>query len=272
MGTETLSTNLRDTRISAVIPMLQSYFQAETGQVFPREIISSAVQQWLDQRFEALLDDMPEVLTSPHMPEAHRFLEILEEQMQSSVPANLTKAEAPQEIEAEESVFSGHVPFSPAKLGAMIQYITRSGRNIYRTNLNKLLFYSDLTNYYLHHRGISGATYVNMPYGPVPEGVEVVLEEAVREGNVRRAPVEGPGLRAQALEPGENGPDPTEILSPEEVATLDWVLERYGHLSSGEISELSHTEKAYANTRRGEPIAYAYAKFLRNLPSRCRDA
>jgi hypothetical protein len=268
MGTEMLSKNLRDTRISAVIPVLQSYLQSETGQVFPREIIGSAVQEWLDQRVEALLDDMPEVLTSPHRPEANLFAEILDKQLHMSVPANLTRAEAEAETQSEESVFSGHVPFSPAKLSAMVQYITQSGRRIYRTNLNKLLFYSDLTNYYLHHRGISGATYVNMPYGPVPEGIDNVLETAIEEGTVRKASVEGPGIRAQALEPGERPSAAEGLLTNEEIETLEWVLDRYGHLSSVEISDLSHTEKAYANTRRGEPIAYAYAKFLKNLPPR----
>ncbi|MEJ7848822.1 MAG: type II toxin-antitoxin system antitoxin SocA domain-containing protein [Pyrinomonadaceae bacterium] len=57
-------------------------------------------------------------------------------------------------------------------------------------------------------------------------------------------------------------------LAADEIATIDWVLDNYGTLSSSEISDQSHREKAYRFTRPGEKIAYRYAAFFENLPSR----
>jgi hypothetical protein len=37
-------------------------------------------------------------------------------------------------------------------------------------------------------------------------------------------------------------------------------------MGAGEISELSHQERAYANTNPNESIAYEYAQFLKHLP------
>jgi hypothetical protein len=48
----------------------------------------------------------------------------------------------------------------------MIEYLTAKGNHVYKTSLNKLLFYSDLTNYYLLRQGMSGAVYYNRRFGP----------------------------------------------------------------------------------------------------------
>jgi uncharacterized phage-associated protein len=44
------------------------------------------------------------------------------------------------------------------------------------------------------------------------------------------------------------------------------VTKAYGDMSASQLTELSHREKAYRNTRTGEEIAYEYAKFFEKLP------
>jgi hypothetical protein len=39
-------------------------------------------------------------------------------------------------------------------------------------------------------------------------------------------------------------------------------------MSASQLTEISHGEKAYSNTRAGEEIAYEYAKFLSKLPAK----
>ena len=202
---------------------------------------------------------------SPHLVESQRFREILEAPqivrppMPEQVAAPMTVPDA-----AGSTVFNGFRNFSPSRLGAMIEHIARSGRDIYKTNLNKLLFYSDMTHYFLHKQGISGATYVNLPYGPVPDQVEQVIDHLAAVGRITKGAVQGLGKNATMIKPG--GTPESEILTDEEKQVIDWVLEQYGDLSPTEISDLSHREKAYASTRPGEQIAYEYAKFLENLP------
>ena len=172
-------------------------------------------------------------------------------------------------VEAAEaaSVFTGARPYSPEKLGAMIEYISRKGRDIYKTNLNKLLFYSDLTFYYLYGRGISGATYVNLPYGPVPENVEPVINDLASNNRIRKVPAPDRGSNAEMIKPAETAAARVE-LDPEEMELLDWVLNTYGDMTPTQISDVSHAEKAYRFTRPQEPIAYEYAKFFERLPEK----
>ena len=139
-----------------------------------------------------------------------------------------------------------------------MEYLTAKGHHIYKTSLNKLLFYSDLTHFYLFGRGMSGAVYYNRPFGPVADPAGPVLGELIRDERVKVDP------RMQTLEAA--GDAPAEVLTDEEKKVLDWVADTYGHMSASQISELSHREMAYKYTQPNEPIAYAYGKFFKHLP------
>ncbi|MFN2501247.1 MAG: Panacea domain-containing protein [Pyrinomonadaceae bacterium] len=272
MRSDMLSLQLRTRFIQGLVENIQTYFQNETGVKYPAEVIDESLKIWLENRFDRILEEIGEIITSPHMAESQDFRRILEEQAGfagvTETQGAFAAAAEPVADQAAGTVFNGNRPFSPQRLGAMIRYISDSGRDIYKTNLNKLLFYSDMTAYYLSGRGISGATYVNLPFGPVPDGVNDVLNELDTSGSITKSPVQGMGSNAEMIKPGEAGPDPEQVLTTEEIQTLDWVLSRYGDMSATEISEVSHKEKAYASTRPGEPIAYEYAKFFENLPPR----
>ncbi len=257
----------RSFHVSAeLVSLLRDHFRRETDKTYSSQAISAALDSWLDYRFERMIDDIAEVLTSPHMAESQHFLEILE--------SSQAAAEAVPEVVQEKdpaTVFNGFKSFSPAKLGAMIEYIARSGSDIYKTNLNKLLFYTDLTFFYLHRRGISGATYLNLPFGPVPDTIENVLNDLEATGLIRKITVTGKNPNAQMIKPGETDASNVSLLSDDEIRTLDWVIGQYGLLSPSEISELSHREKAYSSTRPNEPIAYEYGKFFQTLPDQRTD-
>jgi uncharacterized phage-associated protein len=258
-----LPLQLRTRYIAGLVENIQEHFERETGTSYSRQAIETALTRWLESRFDRMLEELGEVITSPHLTESQEFRKMLDEEARAdaAIPAVGSDTVAHPET---ATVFTGNRQFSPERLGAMIRYIVDSGYDIYKTNLNKLLFYSDLTNYYLRRQGISGATYVNLPFGPVPQNVNDVLEQLENSCTISRQPLAG-NQNAMMIKPGERKPH-EEVLSPEEKQTIDWVLNNYGSLSSTQISELSHKERAYANTRPNEPIAYEYAKFFRKLP------
>lgn len=266
MRSDVLSLQLRTRYISGLVTNIQTYFERETGVAYPADAVEDALQIWLESRFDRMIEGLGEVITSPHMAESLEFRRILEGQLSTAAAETVQTEPAAVAEETSGTIFNGHRPYAPERLGAMIEYIARSGRNIYKTNLNKLLFYADMTFYYLHDRGISGATYVNMPYGPVPDGVNDVLDELAASGNIIKGSVQGLGTNAQLIKPGLAGARSQDILTSDEIATLEWVLGQYGDLSPSEITELSHSEKAYASTRPNEHIAYEYAKFFAKLP------
>lgn len=230
---------------------LQAFFTLEHAKQYPRSAISNALQTWLDRRMDTLTDDLAEMLTTPGRDESREFRKILMESFANGFEPSMQPAEF--------SVFTGFRAFSAERLGAMASYIATKGRDIYKTKLNKLLFYSDFINFYLHGHSISGTKYIHVPFGPVPEHYGDVLAHLADSGRVRLQQLgEGVLVTPTSEPPGE--------LAPEEIETIDWVLEKYGRMTSTEISNLSHQEKAYRFTRPGEEIAYRYAAFFETLP------
>ncbi|MGB7069098.1 MAG: Panacea domain-containing protein [Pyrinomonadaceae bacterium] len=243
--------------VDSVVARLKHYYKSEFGRQYDDSTLSSTLAVWIDRIVDDAADDLGEILTSPHREESREFRSILEE--------NANFREAPEIIKEEErnasSVFSGNRAFSAERLGAMMAYIARKGENIYKTKLNKLLFYSDFINFHLQGRSISGATYSHLPFGPVPQQYEEVLDGLQQSGAVNLARV---GSDATLIQPSVETAQTK--LSAEEIGTINWVLENYGMKSTGEISDQSHREMAYRFTRPGEIIAYRYAQFFEHLP------
>ncbi|CAN5529488.1 hypothetical protein BH18ACI3_BH18ACI3_20220 [soil metagenome] len=259
-ATETNSINLllpKRTLESVAGKIAESYLQ-ETGTEYSISIVIKAISAWLESHFDKITEDIEELVTSPGRPEAHEFRWHLERAVRDAArPAQVAVA-----AEAEANVFNGNRVFSFEKLAAMTAYLASKGSSIYKTKLNKLLFYSDFLNYYLHGQSISGARYVHLPFGPVPNQYESLLSDLSTSGAIQIVK----GQTFELIQAGENSAGSSSLTS-EETYTLDWVLEKYGKLSTAEISELSHREKAYRFTRPGEEIAYEYAKFFETLPT-----
>lgn len=254
---------LRTRYTIGLIEGIQDFFRREESIDYPREVVEKALETWLERRADELVESLPELLTSPSRTQAQEFR--LELESAASVPSETSTQQAPEESLEKGTVFTGSRAFSKEKLAAMVAYIANSGKEIYKTNLNKLLFYGDLTFYYLYGRGMSGATYLNLPYGPVPDKIDTMLDELTQKGVVARVDAPEFGRGAQRILPKEGAAD---SLTDEEKQVLDWVLSTYGSMSSSELSEYSHDEKAYKFTRSLEPIAYEYAKFFRKLPGK----
>ena len=266
MYEKTVTTDSLDIRIpkktlELVAEKLVEYYEQERGTKYPVPVVLRAMSAWLTGRINALTADMEELLTSPGRSEAIEFRRLLEKAFAKQ------DAIGPQPItsEQEATIFNGNRAFSIEKMRAMIAYIGGNGKEIYKTKLNKLLFYSDFVNYYLFGHSISGARYIHFPYGPVPDGYDNVLNDLSASGAIQV-------VKGETFELIKGGNEPLSQLatklSENERTTLDWVLKNFGNLSANEISELSHNEKAYRFTRPGEEIAYEYAKFFERLPGK----
>lgn len=245
-------------RASAVI---SSYYWREYAQEHPADAVAIALQRWLDQRVDLVLEEVTELLTRPGSDEALEFARMLERVESPAIDV------APETVQARAQefhpMFSGNREFSPDRLAAMMGYLAGKGIELYKTKLNKLLFYADFTGFYLTGRGLSGAQYVNLPYGPVPDRFEEIIQHAATSGAIvsESVPDKDPSVRAI-----KKGAQMLEVLDDADRRILDWVVDNYGNLSTTAITDLSHGEKAYKNTRGGERIAYAYAQFLTTLP------
>ena len=258
MATDGLSTSSLLRKIGVIAEDVQSAIRREKGEEYDKRLIEDSMQRCLEYKLDAIEENMHELFTSPGTWEFAQLATMLEQSKLEEKAVEIGEAvELAQEF-GDESVFTGRRIFAKAKMAAMIEYLTAKGNHVYKTSLNKLLFYSDLTNYYLLGQGISGAVYYNRRFGPVADPASSVLSELINADKIRVEP------RMQTLEAVAAGED--DILSSREKKVLDWVADTYGKMSASEISELSHLEMAYKFTEPNEPIAYEYGKFFKTLP------
>ncbi|NOT47280.1 MAG: SocA family protein [Acidobacteria bacterium] len=241
--------------IDKVVGDVRRFLKDERGLDVPQNRIREGMADVLYRKFDLLVEDLGEIFTSPQREEVRELEHIL----LNSLPVGHSAAAVQPALEKspEVSVFSGERAFSGEKLAAMMEYILSKGRNVYKTNLNKLLFYSDMTAFYLRGVGMSGSVYLNRPFGPVADPAADVLEDLIESGCV---------TIAERTKHFEASAVPSQLLDDGDVKVLDWVLDNYGEMGAAEISELSHTERAYKDTRPNEPIAYKYAQFFHTLP------
>jgi uncharacterized phage-associated protein len=257
MKASTITFEIPEARLKPVVEELRESIRDDCGTEYSESAIRSSVVDWLGSRLDLLFEDAVERLTSPSYEDAREFARMLD-QKQGVAVAPAPAVEPVPEVDA--NVFTGHRAFSLEKMASMVSYLASRTSDLYKTKLNKLLFYADFANYYVHGSSISGSRYVHLPYGPVPDSYEETLETLNHYGVIDVSKQNS----ADLVRPGDNSA--TDFLSPEEIRSLDWVLETFGGMSASQLTEISHREKAYKNTRAGEEIAYEYAKFMAKLP------
>ncbi len=259
MKAGTITFEIPEKRLEPLVGELRESIKADCGTEYSESAIRNSVVDWLGARLDLLFEDAVERLTSPSYEDAREFARMLDKAEGVSVPV-------PSPVVSisghDSTVFTGYRAFSFEKMAAMVSYLASRTSDLYKTKLNKLLFYADFANYYLHGSSISGSRYVHLPYGPVPDSYEETLETLNHYGVIDISKLNS----SELVRSGENSaPD---FLSPEEKRSLDWVLETFGGMSATQLTEISHREKAYKNTRTGEEIAYEYAKFMAKLPAK----
>lgn len=133
-------------------------------------------------------------------------------------------------------------------------------KNIWKTKLNKLFFYADFAFYKYHGVSISGARYNPIDLGPVPDHFNSIYEFLVSEKIliVTYKAFSGGGIGEMYT----SERDFNELLfSADELNMLCSVKERLKNVSTQEIIELSHNEKAWSenNHDKSQPINYNFA-------------
>lgn len=254
-----LSTDALSAKIRKIVGQVQIAFERETGEFYEPQLIEDALTVCVGNALGRIEEGMLEMFTTPGRREFDELSIVLEKYAGTAKSA--VEVEEMVHIAQEhhdESVFEGFRPYSQSKMAAMIEYLASKGNLVYKTSLNKLLFYSDLTMFYLRNQGISGAVYYNRPFGPVAESAEPVLNQLISSDRVKIAPL------TKTLETRDHVK--SEVLTEDEEKVLDWVAKTYGSMGAGQISEHSHREMAYRYTEPNDKIAYAYGKFFKHLP------
>ena len=135
--------------------------------------------------------------------------------------------------------------------------------NVGETVLYKLLYFSDFNYYELYEEHLTGAKYRKLPYGPVPQKLDAVIDQMIEKGQLQRVKTTYHGLPQTRYLPLIKA-DLTELRASEK-EVIDRVIEQMSDWSATMISEYSHKDLPWEATEEGKDISYNLA-FYRELP------
>jgi len=162
--------------------------------------------------------------------------------------------------------FSGYKEFDLTKMMNMILYITQSFDGVFKTKINKLLWYMDFLHFKEFSVSISGSSYVHLPYGPIPDNYDLIIGVMMNEKLLEKEEVPfeenivGENLKALSTYD-------SKCFNEGELKVMNFVIEYFKDFTCGQISKYSHKEKPYKNTTDKERISYELSSELSlNLP------
>jgi len=188
----------------------------------------------------------------------NKIASFLEEDKEQAFQASFERLVSHQHVD----LTSGFKEYDLEKLKNMILYLVKRLDGVLKTKLNKLLWYCDFLHFKETSVSITGAQYVRLPYGPVPDNYEriigVMQPELLDKGEVDFDTEKGiVGERFIALvEPDKS------IFSEEEIQVMNFVADTFRDYTSTDIKNKSHQETAYKKCKDGDIISYEYAKEL----------
>ncbi len=136
----------------------------------------------------------------------------------------------------------------------IIELFNKNSEKVYVTKLNKLMFYTDFNFYKKFGVSITGSKYIKMSYGPVPHKFDYkydmnpLLNTIQYDKNIQYDLI---------------GKIEYTELTEEEKIIAEAVYKRFIGFNGKYISNASHMEEAWLETKQGEIISYDYSQNLK---------
>ena len=140
--------------------------------------------------------------------------------------------------------------------------------NVGETVLYKLLYFSDFNYYEWYEEHLTGATYRKLPYGPVPQKMDILLNQMIDEGQLQRVKTEYHGYPQTRYLPLVKT-DLTQMKASEK-EVIDRVVEQMSDWSANAISNYSHKDMPWMASKEGEVVNYELV-FYREAPYSVRN-
>jgi transcriptional regulator with XRE-family HTH domain len=133
--------------------------------------------------------------------------------------------------------------------------------NVGETVLYKLLYFSDFNYYELYEEHLTGAKYRKLPYGPVPQKLDIIIGQMIEKRQLKRVKTDYHGYPQTRYLPLEKA-DLTQLRASEK-EIIDRVIEQMSDWSAAMLSNYSHGDKPWKASRDGEEINYELAFYRR---------
>ena len=140
--------------------------------------------------------------------------------------------------------------------------------NVGETLLYKLLYFSDFNYYELYEEHLSGAEYRKLPYGPVPQKLDSIINQMITNKQFQRLKTDYHGYPQTRYIPLSK-PNLSN-LNASEKDVIDKVIDQYSDWSAAAISDYSHNDMPWLASKDGEAIDYELV-FYREAPYSVRN-
>jgi len=140
--------------------------------------------------------------------------------------------------------------------------------NVGETLLYKLLYFSDFNYYEIYEEHLSGAEYRKLPYGPVPQKLDSIINQMIANKQLQRFKTDYHGYPQTRYIPLSK-PNLSNLKASEK-DVIDKVIDQYSDWSASAISDYSHKDMPWLATKDGEAIDYELA-FYRETPYSVRN-
>ncbi|HZX75470.1 MAG TPA: type II toxin-antitoxin system antitoxin SocA domain-containing protein [Cyclobacteriaceae bacterium] len=155
------------------------------------------------------------------------------------------------------------------KFTEMVVFFTQESQpNLWKTKINKMLFYADFLNFKKEVQSISGCRYRAIDMGPVPNNFNSLFDHIAKNDHIDIIVTSFPNgsIGEQFTQNKKRGFDKTKLTS-NEIETLIEVDAKFKKVKTNEIIEISHKEEAWAKNFKGgkKLISYIDAFNLVNI-------
>ncbi len=142
--------------------------------------------------------------------------------------------------------FTGYKKPVPTKIANLVTYFIQHSKPDFndKLKLNKQLFFADFTHYKNFGASITGLSYRAIKYGPVPANYDNIYAYLENEQLISSQFLKLSNGGAREVFISEADFD-KKLFSEEENGTLSTIIERFANMSTWDIVELSHLEKAW---------------------------
>jgi transcriptional regulator with XRE-family HTH domain len=174
-----------------------------------------------------------------------------------------SKIEHREVVEAIPTKREMRISFPKLQLGKfeniLLYILERCGGkpNVGETVLFKLLYFSDFNYFEIYEEHLTGAQYRKLPYGPVPQKLDGIINKMIRSKRLQRIKTEYHGFPQIRFIPLTKS-DLTK-MSAAEKQVIDSVIDRFSDWSASAISEYSHKDLPWKATDDGDIIDYELA-------------
>ena len=177
------------------------------------------------------------------------------------------KEEIMEDLEVEKEEMRISIPkLNVQKFKNILLYILErcAGKpNVGETVLYRLLYFSDFNYYELYEEHLSGAQYRKLPYGPVPQKLDLIIQKMLDDKQLKRVKTTYFDKLQTRYIPLIKA-DLTLLLASEK-EVIDRVIEQMSDWSAAMISHYSHEDKPWKATDMSDVIDYELA-FYRKPP------